>query len=106
MRLAEGLLYLALVSVGGGLFGFAVVSVGLLRRPTAQRMWGRLGTLPRGRFAAYFGLLGLAWAGAVWLLWFLRGERYTVPLAGIAVLLTVGWVIGILRNRGGAAGAA
>ncbi|MEU7872592.1 hypothetical protein [Dactylosporangium sp. NPDC049140] len=92
------------MSIGGGLFGYAVVSVGLLRRPTTQRMWGRFGTLPRGRFAAYFGSLGLAWAASVWLLWFLRGERYTVPvagaLAGIAVLLAVGWVVGVLRNWG------
>jgi hypothetical protein len=82
MRVAEGLLYLALFSTGAGLFGYTVVSVGRLHRPTMHRMRGRLGALPKGRFAAYFWSLGLAWAGAVWRLWCWRGERYMVPVAG------------------------
>ncbi|MFG2044821.1 hypothetical protein [Dactylosporangium sp. NPDC048998] len=94
---------MALQSVGGTLFGYAVGSVGLMRRPTTHRIWGTLGALPRGRFVAYFGLLGFSWLVAVWLMWFWRGEAYTVPIAGalaaIAVLLVVGWVVAILRNR-------
>ena len=103
MRVVEGLLFLVLQSVGGALFANAVVSVGLMRRPTTHWMWGTLGALPRGRFVAYFGLLGFAWLTAVWLMWFWRGERYSAPIAGvlaaIAVPLVVAWVVAILRNR-------
>ncbi|WP_433606847.1 hypothetical protein ACQP2P_31160 [Dactylosporangium sp. CA-139114] len=102
MRVVEGLLYLALQSVGAALFANAVVSVGLLRRPTTQRMWGTLGALPRARFVAYFGGLGLAWFIAVWLMWFWRGAPYTVPiaavLAAIALVLAVGWAVAVVRR--------
>ncbi|MER7277118.1 hypothetical protein ABT369_21995 [Dactylosporangium sp. NPDC000244] len=102
MRVVEGLSYLALASVGAGLHGHAVVSVGLLRRPTTQRMWGTLGALPRARFVAYFGGLGLAWFIAVWLVWFWRGEPYTVPiaaaLAAVALVLAAGWAVAVLRR--------
>jgi hypothetical protein len=103
MRFVEGLLFLVFQGVGAVLSANAVVSVGLMRRPTTHWIWGTLGALPRGRFVAYFGLLGFAWCTAVWLIWFLRGERYTAPIAGalaaIAVPLVVGWVVAILRNR-------
>nr|BFE60670.1 hypothetical protein GCM10020063_051960 [Dactylosporangium thailandense] len=96
-------MYLALASVGAALLGNAVVSAGLLRRPTTQRMWGTLGALPRARFVAYFGGLGLAWFIAVWLVWFWRDEPYAVPVAGalavIALVLVAGWVVAVRRDR-------
>ncbi|MET7426408.1 hypothetical protein [Dactylosporangium sp. NPDC005555] len=103
MRIAEGLLFMALMSIGGTLFGHAVVSVGWLRQPTNHRMWGTLGALPRGRFAAYFGVLGFAWLTIAVLLWFGRGESYTVPIVGalgaLVAILVIGWIAAVVRNR-------
>lgn len=103
MRIAESLLFLALQAAGGTLFGYAVGTVGTRGRPTPQRIWGTLGTLPRGRFAAYFGTLGLAWFIAVWLMWFWRAEWHAVLIASaltaIVVVLVAGWIIAILCAR-------
>ncbi|MDG6109525.1 hypothetical protein Daura_31760 [Dactylosporangium aurantiacum] len=103
MRFVEGVVFLLVQAVGGALFGYAVAAVGMRRRPTPQRIWGTLGALPRAQFAAYFGVLGLAWLTAVWLIWFLRGERYTVPVAGalgvVVVVLVAGWIAAVLRDR-------
>jgi hypothetical protein len=88
---------------GAALVGYSiVVAIGKVPVPHG-RAWGSAATMSRGRFALYFGALGLSWMLSMNLVADHRDSPHFVALVSIPALallcLIAGWLV-MVRSGG------